>query len=196
MIYELHLTVDHNHPDFTLDRWKQFCDRFGAKPLDIRLAAEVPPRAQRQVMFALVREGDDSGAWRWMHGFEHDAQRSGFKVLRSKLEVPLDKSAPYHSPEYHETHIKSLIPAQEVDVLVPQLCDMGWVASYNALFPRDAGLEKWYFTQRAYGVSFTQAGREFAESYAALTEINWHTVRMEKETVIEDTNPSLDEGWA
>lgn len=193
MIYELHLTVDHKHPDFSPGDWIEFCRNNNAKPLDIRLASG---KHTRQVMFAAVHQGDEGSMRRWKGGLTGAVCQAGFSVLRSKLEVPLDKSAPYEIPVYHEAHIKSLIPKNEVENVVESLLEQYWIASWNHFFPRDAGLEKWYFTWRAYGVPFIQAGREFAEAYAALTEVNWHTVRMECETVIEDSNEALDEGWA
>lgn len=193
MIFELHLTVDHDHPDFDLDDWCALCEHHGAKPLDIRLAHG---RHDRQVMFAAVHEGSNRSAGFWKAGLSAEVEAGGFVILRSKLEVPLDKSAPYTSPVYHECHIKSLLPADERDEIVGKLTDAGWLASWNDLFPRDTGREKWYFTLRSYSTDFIQAGRDFAEAYAALAEINWFTVRMESETVIQDSNPDLDEGWA
>lgn len=193
MIYELHITVDHDHPDFDLDLWSHICALMSAKPLDIRLAEGLH---DRQVMFAAVHEGDDASMRDWKARLTQCVVANGFSILRTKVEVPLDKSAPYTHPVYHEAHIKSLIPADEVPRIVASLTNAGWIASWNDLFTEDAGLQKWYFTWRAYGVPFIQAGREFAESFAYLTEVNWHTVRMESETVIEDSNPALDEGWA
>jgi hypothetical protein len=53
MIYELHITVDHTKPDFSLDRWVEFCNEVGAKPLDIRLD-EFQAKHPRQVRRGLI----------------------------------------------------------------------------------------------------------------------------------------------
>lgn len=192
MLYELHITVDHNRGP-SLRRWKELCHGLEAKPLDIRLTGGQNPR---QVMFAIVHEGDDSSARLWQTALTCKVQDNGFHILRTKLEVPLDKSAPYHRPAYHEAHVKSLIPDDQVSYIVGTATDLGWIASWNALFPKDAGLQKWYFTWRDYSQSFLAAGRDMSAAFAQMTDFNWHTVRMEKETVIYDSNPGLDEGWA
>lgn len=193
MIYELHITVDHNDPDFYLESWVAACEQWDAKPLDIRLAEG---KHTRQVMFAIVHQGDDMTAHDWVYRMLRKVHDAGFVILRQKLEVPLDKSASYLRPPYHEAHIKCLIPADESAHAVDRLCNAGWVASYNDLFRDDAGMEKWYFTWRAYGVDFKWAARAFADQFADLSDVCWHAVRMESETVLQDTNPDLDEGWA
>lgn len=196
MIYELHITVDHNDPDFDLGEWVGLCDALGIKPLDIRLHGGGDITERRQVMFAAVHEGDSESVHEWMIDLTQAVMEGGFSIRRSKLEVPLDKSGWCKNPAYHECHVKSLIPEDLVDVTVPRVVQAGWMASYNDLYKSAYGLEKWYFTQRNYADGFIQAGREFAESFNSLTTLNWHTVRMESETVWKDTNPEIDEGWA
>ena len=193
MIFELHITVDHNDPDFDLGEWQRLCRAIDAKPLDIRL---YDADNDRQVMFAAVHEGNDEAAEAWWAWLREEVENSGFKILREKLEVPLDKSGRYGEPPYFETHIKTLIPKDDVPLAVAALSDMGWMCSYNDLFTTDEGREKWYFTWRTYGGHFTDAGREFAAAFAGLREFAWFTVRMESETVIYDSNPDLDKGWA
>jgi hypothetical protein len=197
MIYELHITVDHTKPDFSLDRWQQFCAEGGIKALDIRLD-EFQAKNPRQVMFAAVTEidGPSSGAYLWRNSWESLVRSEGFDILRSKCEVPLDKSAEFTEPVYHECHVKSLIPADVSGIAVDTIHEEGWLASWNELRPNDDGLEKWYFTLRSYGTRYKDAQREFIDAYAQMAGHHFHTVRMESETVIYDSNPSLDEGWA
>jgi hypothetical protein len=196
MMYELHITVDHEAPGFYLADWIGFCNRHAIKPLDIRLDSSHAKRP-RQVMFAVVAEhgGPTSFAYVWRNEWEAAVLSSGFKILRSKVEVPLDKSAGIEAV-YHECHVKALIPADAVPAVVDEARDIGWLASWNNLFPDDAGLEKWYFTLRNKHDDFKRAGHGFAQAYGHIASFNWHTVRMEKETVIYDSNPALDEGWA
>lgn len=190
MLFELHLTVaDHDR----LDEWIEHCEAFDAKPLFIELVGS--PKLEPQLMFAATFEGTEPDAQLWALLHTQAALEAGFKVVRQKLEVPLDKSADFEAPNYHEAHIKALLTPEEVELDIPGVVDSGWVVSRNSLFKEYDGREKWYFTKRAYNCDYIQAGREFAEAYDSLTRDIWGTVRMEMETVIEDTNPDLDEGW-
>lgn len=215
MLYELHLTtlpsVDHH-------AWIHFTKvqlSSTAKPLLIELSGgqdEHPywgePMHPVQVMTADTFVGEDEMALAWAFGQQNKVIEHGFPLVRAKLEVPLDKSGPYEGGvAYYETHVKSLIPPADVSRMVEVLAETGWHASQNVWYSDEDGLEKWYFTQRAYpeviethrGKDDTPqrvlAGREFAESYNTLLTFNWHTVRMESEAVIIDTNPDLDRGW-
>jgi hypothetical protein len=73
--------------------------------------------------------------------------------------------------------------------------EQGWVASRNMMYPAHDGMEKWYFTQRCYGLDYLTASSVFRDAFARLGGSAWF-VRMESETVIEDTNEALDDGWA
>ncbi len=191
MLYELHLTTD-NQVD--VDRWIGFCEAHGLKPLHIELEGDEP--YPDQIMFAAVTEGDDEHAESWATSLAIACADEGFPIIRRKLEVPLDKAGDYTYPKYHEAHVKSLIHRDHVSELVRFARAHGWVASRNGLFRDYDGPEKWYFTKRAYGVSYLQAGTVFREAFAQLPDFNWHTVRMEMETVIADDNEELDAGWA
>jgi hypothetical protein len=192
-LFEHHLTVD---GQTDLRKWEQTCAMIDAKPLVIELGPDGKTgKHPRQMMWAVVTETDDPEGWvtdLWTHAVER-----GHRFVRSKLETPLDKSANF-DPAYYEAHVKSLIPAAEAAEMVKACQDHGFVASRNALYPSTLGLEKWYFTLRSYdsGRDFVSAGADFARDFAWLTKLNWHTVRMEMEAVIFDTNPDLDRGWA
>jgi hypothetical protein len=148
-------------------------------------------------MFAAVTEGDDVDAGMWVDRLADGVTNAGFEIIRSKLEVPLDKSAPYYRDfEYHECHVKSLIEPDSVPTLVKFAESLGWVASTNALYQNHYEFEKWYFTIRDHGSDYIQAGREFKNAFALLPTDAFNTVRMESETVIVDSNTDLDGGWA
>lgn len=215
MLFELHLTTD---PKSHGQAWKNFCEnKLGAKPLLIELSGGVDehpywgePVHLQQMMTASTFKGTDTEGQLWAREQQKEVITAGFPLVRTKLEVPLDKSGGYEGQiEYYETHVKSLIPPSEVSRMVEVLSEAGWHASQNVWYADEDGLEKWYFTQRVYpsmvGQEYTHdqttpervfAGREFAESYNTLLTFNWHTVRMESEAVIMDTNPDLDRGWA
>jgi hypothetical protein len=190
MLYELHLTVQ---PDAPIDRWTQLCSDLGIKPLLIQLTKGTNPR---QVMFAAVHEGDDDTADAWAERLERVVVNAGFNLIRRKLEVPLDKSAPYMTPVYHECHVKTLVPTEQASAVIAAAEAQGWAVSRNLLYAQHDGLEKWYLTQRDYNSLYLAAARKFADAFAALPRAGYHTVRMESETVVSDSNEWLDEGWA
>lgn len=193
MLYELHLTVE---PTTDINAWSNWCASIDAKPLDIRLAGG-NPNNPRQIMFAYVFKADDpAGAAHNINQLVAFAEAEGFNVIRTKLEVPLDKSAEFKFPVYHECHVKALIFEGNVDDVVEAAHAQGWTASYNALFTHDDDLEKWYFTKREYTLDYLAAGRAFRDAFAELPQDGFNTLRMECETVVMDDNHELDEGWA
>ncbi len=191
MLYELHLTASRADE---VGHWMNTCGDLHIKPLLIEL--EGGGFHPKQMMMAAVHEGNDRSMHAWWKGIKSGLELAGFQISRTKIEVPLDKSVPYDAPAYHEAHIKSLIDQRDVLQVVMFARAHGWVASRNALFKSDDGLEKWYFTQRAYDVDYKTAGSQFRKAFGALPDFSWHTVRMEMETVIQDDNEGLDAGWA
>lgn len=196
MLYELHLTV--KEKDRTED-WKKLCQAEGIKPLLIELVRpEVEDKLQ--LMFAATHEGTDDTAAEWHYDLTQEVAAAGFTVIRSKLEVPLDYSAPYHTWAYHEAHVKALLFEDEAVWMIPTARELGWVVSKNNFKESDAGLEKWYFTVRDYRHAFRTAAGEFGRLYSNLTDslipASDGLVRMEMETVLHDSNQELDDGWA
>lgn len=187
MLYELHLTTV---PDADIDRWARTCDELAIKPLVIELEGGEHPR---QVMMAATYQGTDPGAFTWSMRIQENLVKAGFPVVRAKMEVPLDKASCYSTPAYHEAHVKCLLSPDEVEDNLYAAEINGWAASRNALYPSAEGLEKWYFTQRMYDCSYLVAGERLAFSFSQMPMRG--TVRLEKETVITDTCPGLDEGW-
>lgn len=188
MLYELHITTA---PDVDVQRWVALCRALGIKPLLIELAEG---EHRRQVMMAARHEGDDHSAERWREDMAAAFTAAGFPIVRQKLEVPLDKATGY-APIYHEAHVKMLLCRDEVNALPRIAAHAGMHASRNALVVEVGGLEKWYLTSRAYGINIHAAADRFGEAFRAVHEC-LPGVRMEMETVLADTNPLLDEGWA
>jgi hypothetical protein len=194
MLYELHLTTD---PDVCLADWIGWTNRAGQKALDIRLAAQDATNP-RQIMTAGTYEGIDATAAEWVYNLQEEMLAAGFPIQRAKLEVPLDKSGPYIGRiSYYEAHVKSLVPENRYPFLVKETHSLGWVVSYNALFEHQDGLRKVYLTKRRSGNDhYIDAGHKLSLAFSKLAPSSFHTVRMESEAVIDDTNPMIDEGWA
>lgn len=192
MLYELHLTTK---PETDPSEWEEVCEDLGVKPLHIELAGG-NPRNPRQLMTASTHEGHDGSAYAWRHNLIAELSFRGFSVIRAKLEVPLDKSALYDKPVYHEAHVKALVPLHKVNAAIQRGNLTGWIMSRNLLFPEVDGLAKVYFTRRIYRASYHEAGRRFSDSFGSLARSVPWSVRMEMETVVVDNNPALDKGWA
>lgn len=189
MLYELHITTA---PDSDVTRWTAVCAALGIKPLVIELDEG---EHTRQVMMAARFEGTSSEAVLWRRRLEDAFRAAGFILARVKMEVPLDKAADFERPCYHEMHVKILCDEGLAHRLPAIAKATGLHLSRNALVPLDHGLGKWYLTARSYRVSYLEAGRVFGERLQALQH-HIPSIRMEMETVISDTNPSLDDGWA
>jgi hypothetical protein len=195
MLFELHLTTE---PDTDLHEWKLFWQRHNIKPLDIRLVSEDAAHP-RQIMMAAVFEGDNRGALIWATDLQksmHDD--GGFTIKRSKLEVPLDKSAEFAGRlAYYEAHVKSLVEDRHFKDVRYSAEKLGWSMSYNALYTEVDGLNKVYLTKRVPGeVDYVEAGHLLSIAFGNIVTRAYKAIRMESEAVIIDTNPSLDGGWA
>lgn len=222
MLYELHLTVD---PTTDILAWGNWCVERGIKPLEIHLASKAASPVQKMFattfqgtdseafiwMDDLIRAAQNSDYEYDDIDYSFDEQDAafqdfgtqvkrkntpGYKVIRAKLEVPLDKASKYTNAPYHECHVKSLIEPDNVGTLVKFAESLGWSASTNVLYPSADGLEKWYFTQRTYGEGYLDSAASFKDAFAALPTDAFQAVRMESEAVVYDTNPGLDKGWA
>lgn len=186
MLYELHLTTT---PDADVEKWSALCSALGIKPLVIELDRGDHPR---QVMMAATHSGDDRSVDNWRDTLVVAFASAGFPIVRQKLEVPLDKAGVYTKFAYHETHVKMLLSPYISDSRVRVA---GWHTSRNALQTNVDGRSKWYLTRRAYGVDIHAAADDFHQEFGEIVG-SLPNVRMEMETVLYDSNPSLDDGWA
>jgi hypothetical protein len=194
MLYELHITAEQVGPVGALF-WQQRCEMTGSKPLLIELHGTPNPNVQ--MMNATTTECDPDQVGRWT--VERCAAVKRFKIQRVKLEVPLDKGfVVYPSVAYHECHVKALVRPEDVVSFRNEATRNGWVVSRNLFFEELGGYEKWYLTQRRYDMPALRAGNEFCYEWAELQPrlAGVATARMEMESVVSDSNPELDEGWA
>ena len=186
MVFETHITVD----AAKIQRWKEFCADAFIKPLLIQLSHGENPR---QLMCSAPFSADhDEGEHKSME-LRKKVEAAGFRVLRVKLECPLDYSAMFHYPAYYEFHMK-LILDEAGAKKIPAVCqELGLRASRN-LFSAGDGLQKWYLTGRDYMRNMMIVKTEFERSHR-LTEQYLEVDGMDMECVIFDTNPGLDLGW-
>lgn len=197
MLFELHITVP---ADTDMERWVRFCEGRGAKPLDIRLHNPThsdEPANPRQIMFATTFEGSENQAYWWMQDWKKAVNDAGFPYERVKLEVPLDKSAGA-DVAYYESHVKALVYERDRHWALEAAGNDDWIASSNALYPKDEQQHKMYFTRRVTGdADWRSAGDELMKAFQHSSFAAYcYTVRMESEAVIHDSNPDLDKGWA
>jgi hypothetical protein len=193
MLYELHMTL----ADDALGGagWQDFCNLRGIKPLKIELHGGGAHPVQ--IMTAQTTECDPGDAMSWAGIQREKFINHGWGIQRVKLEVPLDYGiGVYDDPVYHEVHVKLLSEPDMAPRYVERAVAYGWVASRNLWYTEVAGLEKWYLTLRAYDVPALKAADKFAQAWEDIRPFMPPAARMEKETVIFDSNPDLDAGWA
>lgn len=196
MLYELHLTAPEG---VSVESWSTACEAIRAKPLNIELTGWMMTGRREQLMSAGTYECDTK------HGLPLAQQTADAtaKLLgsapmdRVKLEIPLDKGiGVYDEPEYHECHVKLLLPPNDVERALEEALARGWVVSRNLLYTDINGLEKWYLTKRVYGNGALSAGSFFCDEWERTHGVLGPLARMEMETVVFDSNPTLDAGWA
>lgn len=187
MLYESHVTVLDPY-----DTWFDLCRSLAIKPLHIELDSGEHPL---QRMCAVVHDGSLDRAKAITAGIEAAARGACCQVIRTKLETPLDKASDHLHYVYHEAHIKMLLHPDEAAKL-PALADLAKLhLSRNLLLADVDGFEKWYLTARSYDGDFRLAAKRFAAAFATITKF-LPGVRMEMESVLSDTAPELDKGWA
>lgn len=193
MLHELHITVERPKGVVGIERaWAEACEMTGSKPLLIRLQ----PQGTVQMMNAQAADIDPDDLQTWISD-RVGALPNEFKVVRIKAEVPLDKGIEvYDRPYYHECHVKVLSNTRQSQECARIAERMGWVVSSNLYLPRVAGMVKWYLTQRRYSMPALRASEEFLGAWYSISPNMPPAARMEMETVVSDTNPALDAGWA
>lgn len=189
MLHELHVTVENTGDGST---WEEACEMTGSKPLLIELI----PKGSVQMMNAQVADIDPDDLQTWIAS-RVAVLPNEYRIIRIKSEVPLDKGIDtYHLPCYHECHVKVLSDGWQEQHCTLLAQRLGWIASKNLYLPITAGMRKWYLTQRRYGIDALSAAKEFHEAWAQIAPNMPPAARMEMETVVSDTNPALDAGWA
>lgn len=197
MLYELHLTAPE---DVSVESWSTACEAIRAKPLQIELTGWISGR-RTQLMSAGTYECDTHHGLPLAQQTEQAvAKLLGSKPMsRMKLEIPLDKGIGVYAEsdvQYHECHAKLLLRSDNVEGILEEALARGWVVSRNLLYTNVDGLEKWYLTKRAYDMPALQAAHAFNVAWECTRQVVGPFARMEMETVVFDSNPELDKGWA
>lgn len=136
-----------------------------------------------------------------------DVARDGFAVARVKVEcapsaaeVPRDDSAVPgsdhpHAGRHFEHHVKLLLDPADVgrEALVAVAVRHGAHVSWNARRRRADGREERFVTQRCHRAGDRRAALMLDALLADLTA--YEVVYVEREYVLLDSGPELDEGW-
>lgn len=199
-MYESHMTVLCDGDELRgLERWAE--RRGGVKFTHIELARG---RTASQPMLTLrgTRRSyrEEVSAVRKV---SESLAGDGFAVARVKVEcVPWAAEVPQDDADvpaaadgrHFEHHVKLLLePAYDREALVAVVVRHGAHVSWNARRRRADGREERFVTQRCHGVG---AGRAGSALDALLSELRcYEVVDVEREYVLLDSGPELDEGW-
>jgi hypothetical protein len=134
-----------------------------------------------------------------------DLAGAGFTVARVKVEaapwnggIPADDSAAARLGDamYFEHHLKVVLDGDPGDGSLAALVGrFGARLSRNARRHRADGKAEWFATQRCYRVGLLAAGVRLAALISALTNAGHAPVEVEREFVVFDNAPSVDDGW-
>jgi hypothetical protein len=96
----------------------------------------------------------------------------------------------------HARHIKVVLDGRPGDGPLPGLLGRhGARLSRNARRRRAAGRAEWFATQRCYRAGLLTAGSRLDSLAGALASAGWPPVEAEREFVVYDDAPSVDDGW-
>jgi hypothetical protein len=119
---------------------------------------------------------------------------AGFRVVRVKIEAPPFNAGVIGDGLYFEHHVK-LVLADDVEVAAARETSVrhGAHLSRNARRALVDGRHERFVTQRCYDVEAAEAGRRLDALVAALS--GFTVVEVEREYVVVDDHPGLDDGW-
>jgi hypothetical protein len=134
-----------------------------------------------------------------------DLAGAGFRVARVKAEaspwneaVPADDGAAARLGDamYFEHHLKLVLDYDPGNGPLPALLGLfGARLSRNARRRRADGRAEWFATQRCYRAGLQAAGARLDTLVSALTQAGLAPVEVEREFVVYDNAPSVDDGW-
>ncbi|MFE4662326.1 hypothetical protein ACFRFJ_37270 [Streptomyces hydrogenans] len=125
-------------------------------------------------------------------------REAGFAPVRVKVEtVPWSMEPTGPGGGYHEHHLKLALPASYdraalEALVVPHGAHVSWNA--RRALPGPGGRHERFVTQRHPGPA-PAALRACDELLAALTASGYDVVGEERELVLSDSDPSVDDGW-
>ena len=199
--FETHLTVA-ARPEGGVDALARFAAVRGAK---FALIVLDRGRTRSQPMLTTAGEGTLTAQVEAAGALSRDLANAGFRVVRVKVEaapwnagVPADDAAAARLGDamYFEHHVKVVLDGPPGSGTLPALLGRhGARLSRNARRRRANGETEWFATQRCYGVGLPTAGARLDALAGALASAGWTPVEVEREFVVYDDAPSVDDGW-
>jgi hypothetical protein len=199
--FETHVTLA-ARPDGGVDELTQFAAARGAKFALIMLDRG---RTRSQPMLTVPGEGTLAAQVEAAGSLSRDLASAGFRVVRVKVEaapwnedVPADDAAAARLGDamYFEHHVKVVLDGRPGDGLLPGLLGRhGARLSRNARRRRADGRAEWFATQRCYRAGLLTAGSRLDSLAGALASAGWPPAEAEREFVVYDDAPSVDDGW-
>lgn len=189
--YEAHITVDGGRQV----QWRRHCKEWEVKPLHITMGQGVCP-SQWMCTIPLDSHMSLPEHRAVITDLARKAHERGHRVIREKLEVELAPGVFYQHPTplYYEAHTKLVIDHDDLWKAKEIAEEAGLAVSYSKLriVPNCV---KVFLTDRCYGVTPGQAIAIFEESTALIREHYFPEAKTEREAVLMDTGPGLDDGW-
>jgi hypothetical protein len=199
--FETHVTLA-APPDGADDEVALFAVRLGAKFVHIVLDRG---RTPSQPMLTVTGSGTRRAQIEASGDLVRGLVGAGFRVVRVKVEaapgnedIPADDAAAGRLGDsmYFEHHVKVVLDEDPADgVLAALLGRFGARLSRNARRHRADGKAEWFATQRCYRSGLPRASARLDSLVSALTEAGWPPVEVEREFVVYDSAPAVDDGW-
>lgn len=199
--FETHVTLA--VPDgASVDELSVFAARSGVKFAHIVLDRG---QTRSQPMLTVPGEGTLADQVAAAGALSRDLADAGFLVARVKVEaapwnedVPADDAAAARLGDamHFEHHVKVVLDGRPGDGPLPALLGRhGARLSRNARRRHADGGAEWFATQRCYRVGLVTAGVRLAALVDDLTAAGQPPVEVEREFVVYDDAPSVDDGW-
>ena len=199
--FETHLTLT-DLPEDGVGELSRFAVGRGIKLAHIVLDRGSVPS---QPMLTLSGHGALTAQVEAAGSLSRDLTEAGFTVARVKVEaapwnqdVPVDDEAAARLPGamYFEHHVKVVLDGDARDGPLTALVDrFGARLSRNARRRRADGRAEWFATQRCRHVGLPAAGARLDALVGALTHAGHAPAEVEREFVVLDNAPWVDDGW-
>lgn len=182
MVLEAHLTLDVSGKTEALERRVA---RLGARLICIELSQGEWPR---QLMVSAPLERADA----LQPLVSKLEELCGLRVVRSKLEAPIDHDA---TALYLEHHVKVRAPSSAMSTLATLAKEHAAHLSRNAFRLHSDGFEERFLTRRFAAQASGEEASALATLLTALEQHSLTVLKVERERVLHDDRLALDAGW-
>ncbi|RFU40518.1 hypothetical protein DZF91_16725 [Actinomadura logoneensis] len=197
--FEIHLTVAAS--DASRAR-----EAAAARGLKLTLIELARGRTPTQPMLSLRRSGTGDTVLAEAARTARDLRGDGLRVVRVKVEAaPWNDGVPRTDAEgdalgsYFEHHVKLLLAPESDPAALAALAALavphGAHVSRNVRRVRPDGRPERFVTQRCHRVGAPTAGARLDALVGALRAAGHEIAEVEREYVVHDDTPSLDDGW-